>query len=108
MSNKPKHPVQQIAEIIEQEAEKHQGTVFPWTLSAAKRILKEVDNWVAISPDSDLPQPQQNVLAWNDIRKEPVLATFAPGGLPFDVWNEGWDHLNQITHWQPLPNPPQQ
>jgi soluble P-type ATPase len=43
MNNKPIHPVQQIAEIIEQEAEKHGGTGFPWTLSAAKRILKKVD-----------------------------------------------------------------
>ena len=106
MNNKPIHPVQQIAEIIEQEGEKHQGTGFPWTLSAAKRILKETNPWISIQ--TQLPQPEQNVLAWNDVRKEPVLATFAPGGLPFDVWNEGWDHKHEITHWQPLPNPPQQ
>ena len=66
------------------------------------------DRWISV--ESKLPEELPdgtNVLGWNSVRMEPVLATLR-GGLPFDVWNEGWDHKNEITHWAPLPPNPEQ
>jgi len=61
-------------------------------------------NWISIN--DRLPEPDRHVLAWDGELKEWCVATFNKGGLPFDIWGEGWDYKNKITHWMPLPEAP--
>ena len=66
-----------------------------------------MSEWISI--DDRLPTTVNDYtgsiacLAWNKVRMEPVLATLVDGSLPFDVWNEGWDHAGEISHFCELP-----
>lgn len=59
-----------------------------------------MSNWIKCSdrlPDLDDDGYSEPVLAINEIGNIQVVSFYS---------DEGWDSYGEVTHWQPLPEPP--
>ena len=65
------------------------------------------DGWIRV--EDRLPDEGEYVLAWNARSRRSIRAARDIWGVPHLVmWhNEEWMIEDDITHWQPYPEPPQ-
>ena len=63
----------------------------------------ENNNWISVK--DKLPKTYTEVLAWVNNKEYPIIATWDGTNWSDNIVDyTNWD----ITHWQPLPEPPKQ
>lgn len=75
---------------------------------ALARMMEEADNgWIPLG--WVLPSPEVDVLVWTE--EGEVLSGCCDGLYDYDDndiwWDVGYARINNVTHWQPMPNGPQ-
>jgi hypothetical protein len=84
----------------------YEGTKMSELISDFAKDISASDAGEWISVGDRLPDEGQYVLLYGKGNRQ-ITSMFQKGKfLCYDLWHEGFEEAEEITHWKPLPNPP--